>query len=63
MERKFLIMSMLHLSTEQVEDARLLGFKPGDEIQVKYFGNDPTSGQVRLSRRLLLSPSVSAFKS
>uniref|UniRef100_K1R5C2 polyribonucleotide nucleotidyltransferase n=1 Tax=Magallana gigas TaxID=29159 RepID=K1R5C2_MAGGI len=47
----------------EVEDARLLGFKPGDEIQVKYFGNDPTSGQVRLSRRLLLSPSVSAFKS
>lgn len=51
------------LDTRLVEDARLLGFKPGDEIQVKYFGNDPTSGQVRLSRRLLLSPSVSAFKS
>ena len=46
----------------QVQDARVLGFKPGDEIQVKYFGNDPISGQVRLSRRLLLTPASQAFQ-
>nr|XP_022335129.1 polyribonucleotide nucleotidyltransferase 1, mitochondrial-like [Crassostrea virginica] len=50
------------LDLRSVQDARVLGFKPGDEIQVKYFGNDPISGQVRLSRRLLLTPASQAFQ-
>jgi len=27
----------------------------GDELQVKYFGRDPVSGTMRLSRKILLS--------
>lgn len=48
---------------EQVHDATVLGLTPGDEIQVKYFGSDPVSGQIRLSRRILLSPALPLFKS
>ncbi|XP_062588691.1 polyribonucleotide nucleotidyltransferase 1, mitochondrial-like [Saccostrea cucullata] len=51
------------LDIRMVQDATVLGFKPGDEIQVKYFGNDPVSGGIRLSRRVLLSPALPAFKS
>ena len=34
-------------------DARVLGFKVGESIHVKYYGNDPVSGEVRLSRKVL----------
>ncbi|XP_060805038.1 polyribonucleotide nucleotidyltransferase 1, mitochondrial [Amyelois transitella] len=33
-----------------------LNLEVGSEIQVKYFGRDPVSGQVRLSRKVLTSP-------
>ncbi|XP_061384367.1 polyribonucleotide nucleotidyltransferase 1, mitochondrial [Danaus plexippus] len=33
-----------------------LGLTVGSEIQVKYFGRDPVSGQMRLSRKVLTSP-------
>ena len=37
----------------QIADARVLGFKVGETIHVKYFGGDPVSGEVRLSRKVL----------
>ena len=37
----------------QVADARVLGFKLGENIHVKYYGSDPVSGEVRLSRKVL----------
>ena len=37
----------------QVSDARVLGFKIGESIHVKYYGNDPVSGDIRLSRKVL----------
>ncbi|KAK9498230.1 hypothetical protein O3M35_004090 [Rhynocoris fuscipes] len=52
--------TLLHLSQldhRKVSDARVLDFKEGQEIQVKYFGKDPVSGQMRLSRKVLLPPS------
>ncbi|GBP24439.1 Polyribonucleotide nucleotidyltransferase 1, mitochondrial [Eumeta japonica] len=33
-----------------------LNLDVGSELQVKYFGRDPVSGQARLSRKVLLSP-------
>ncbi|XP_050664191.1 polyribonucleotide nucleotidyltransferase 1, mitochondrial isoform X2 [Leptidea sinapis] len=33
-----------------------LGLEVGSEIQVKYFGRDPVSGQARLSRKVITSP-------
>lgn len=33
-----------------------LGLEVGSEIQVKYFGRDPVSGQARLSKKVLTSP-------
>ncbi|XP_056021398.1 polyribonucleotide nucleotidyltransferase 1, mitochondrial-like isoform X2 [Ostrea edulis] len=51
------------LDLRKVHDATVLGLTPGDEIQVKYFGSDPVSGQIRLSRRILLSPALPLFKS
>lgn len=31
--------------------ASALGFKEGDQLQVKYFGTDPVSGYMRLSKK------------
>jgi hypothetical protein len=36
------------------------GLKENQEIQVKYFGRDPVTGQMRLSRKALF---VSSFRS
>lgn len=33
-----------------------LGLEIGHEIKVKYFGRDPVSGQIRLSRKVLQQP-------
>ena len=35
------------------------GLKEGQEIQVKYFGRDPVTGSMRLSRKVLF---MSAFR-
>ncbi|KAH9642991.1 hypothetical protein HF086_013552 [Spodoptera exigua] len=40
----------------------VLGLDVGSEIQVKYFGRDPVSGQVRLSRKVLSSPPPGVVK-
>lgn len=37
----------------QVSHPSALGITVGHEIQVKYFGRDPVSGSMRLSRKVL----------
>lgn len=44
------------LDNRKVQHPSVLGFDVGDEIQVKYFGRDPVSGHVRLSRKVLQHP-------
>ncbi len=44
-----------HLDVRRVQHASVLGLKIGDEIRVKYFGRDPTTGKHRVSRKYLLS--------
>lgn len=39
-----------------------LGLKVDDEIQVKYFGRDPVSGFMRLSRKVLQGPATQVVK-
>ena len=43
-------------------DARVLGYKEGQTFLVKYYGNDPATGQVRLSRKVLTIGAASAVK-
>ena len=44
------------LDNRKVQHPSVLGLNVGDEIQVKYFGRDPVSGHVRLSRKVLQHP-------
>ncbi|CAH2983536.1 unnamed protein product [Chilo suppressalis] len=44
------------LDHRKIQHPSVLGLDVGSEIQVKYFGRDPASGQVRLSRKVLSSP-------
>ncbi len=37
----------------KIEHGSASGLNVGDEIQVKYFGRDPVSGAMRLSRKVL----------
>jgi polyribonucleotide nucleotidyltransferase len=39
----------------QIDHPSALGLNVGDELQVKYFGRDPVSGTMRLSRKILLN--------
>ena len=39
----------------QIDHPSALGLNAGDDLQVKYFGRDPVSGTMRLSRKILLS--------
>ena len=41
------------LDKKNVRHASSLGLEVGSELQVKYFGRDPVTGQVRLSRKAL----------
>lgn len=42
-----------HLDKKKIKHASSLGLQIGDEIQVKYFGRDPVTGEVRISRKVL----------
>ncbi|KAM5164668.1 polyribonucleotide nucleotidyltransferase 1, mitochondrial [Mantella aurantiaca] len=44
------------LDHRKIQHASALGFEVGQQIQVKYFGRDPTDGRMRLSRKILHSP-------
>lgn len=46
----------------QVAHPSALGLKVDDEIQVKYFGRDPVSGFMRLSRKVLQGPATQVVK-
>ncbi|XP_042141461.1 polyribonucleotide nucleotidyltransferase 1, mitochondrial isoform X2 [Peromyscus maniculatus bairdii] len=50
------------LDQRKIKHPTALGLEVGQEIQVKYFGRDPADGRMRLSRKVLQSPAVTAVK-
>lgn len=50
------------LDQRRVSHPSALGFVEGQEINVKYFGRDPASGKMRLSRKVLYSPASSVIR-
>uniref|UniRef100_A0A8C4QJW0 polyribonucleotide nucleotidyltransferase n=1 Tax=Eptatretus burgeri TaxID=7764 RepID=A0A8C4QJW0_EPTBU len=46
----------LQIDQRRVLHPSALGLQVGQEIQVKYFGRDPTDGRMRLSRKVLQAP-------
>lgn len=60
-------MSAVLLHNSQLDHKRIkhpsaLGLEVGQQIQVKYFGRDPTDGRMRLSRKVLQTPAASIIK-
>lgn len=60
-------MSPVLLHNSQLDHKRIkhptaLGLDVGQQIQVKYFGRDPTDGRMRLSRKVLQSPVSTVVK-
>lgn len=51
------------LDHKRIQHPSALGLDVGQQIQVKYFGRDPTDGRMRLSRKVLLSPTATLAKS
>ncbi|XP_071801862.1 polyribonucleotide nucleotidyltransferase 1, mitochondrial-like [Asterias amurensis] len=57
--------TLLHnsqLDQRKVNHPSALGFEVGQEISVKYFGRDPVSGKMRLSRKALMAPASALIK-
>ncbi|KAJ8874348.1 hypothetical protein PR048_025194 [Dryococelus australis] len=57
--------TLLHnsqLDQRKVSHPSALGLEVGSELQVKYFGRDPVSGMIRLSRKVLQSPASAAIR-
>lgn len=57
--------ALLHnsqLDQRKIAHPSVLGFEVGSEIQVKYFGRDPVSGFMRLSRKVLQGPASSSIR-
>lgn len=55
-----MVPTLLHnsqLDQRKISHPSALGLEVGQEIQVKYFGRDPVSGLMRLSRKVLQTPS------
>nr|XP_056709376.1 polyribonucleotide nucleotidyltransferase 1, mitochondrial [Euleptes europaea] len=50
------------LDQRKIKHPSALGLEVDQEIQVKYFGRDPTDGRMRLSRKVLQSPATSVVK-
>ncbi|XP_076016579.1 polyribonucleotide nucleotidyltransferase 1, mitochondrial [Genypterus blacodes] len=50
------------LDYKRIKHPSALGLEVGQQIQVKYFGRDPTDGRMRLSRKVLQSPTASVVK-
>uniref|UniRef100_A0A8C0F065 polyribonucleotide nucleotidyltransferase n=1 Tax=Bubo bubo TaxID=30461 RepID=A0A8C0F065_BUBBB len=50
------------LDQRKIKHPSVLGLEVGQEIQVKYFGRDPTDGRMRLSRKILQSPATTVLK-
>jgi len=51
-----------HLTAKKIRHPSVLGFEVGQDLQVKYYGRDPSSGQMRLSRKALTVSSAAAVK-
>jgi hypothetical protein len=56
------IMSLNLILSFQVLHPSALNLELGQEISVKYFGRDPHSGKMRLSRKALFSPATRIIK-
>lgn len=57
--------TLLHnsqLDQRKIAHPSALGMEVGQEIQVKYFGRDPVSGFMRLSRKVLQGPALSVIR-
>ena len=52
------LLPLSQLDTRTVSHPSALNFELGQQIQVKYFGRDPASGHMRLSRKSLLMSAV-----
>ncbi|XP_033334055.2 polyribonucleotide nucleotidyltransferase 1 [Megalopta genalis] len=50
------------LDQRRIHHPSVLGLEVGQEIQVKYFGRDPVSGMIRLSRKVLQTPQISEMR-
>ncbi|XP_046652953.1 polyribonucleotide nucleotidyltransferase 1, mitochondrial-like [Daphnia pulicaria] len=60
-----MVPTLLHnsqLDVRKVAHPSALGLQVGDEISIKYFGRDPVSGRMRLSRKVLQSVASSVVK-
>lgn len=58
--------ALLHnsqLDQRKIAHPSAIGLTIGQEIQVKYFGRDPVSGFMRLSRKVLQGPVTSVVRS
>lgn len=58
--------TLLHnsqLDQRKIAHPSAVGMEVGKEIQVKYFGRDPVSGFMRLSRKVLQGPTTSVVRS
>ncbi|KAH9375077.1 hypothetical protein HPB48_012590 [Haemaphysalis longicornis] len=54
--------AQLSAGPRKVSHPSALGLEEGQEITVKYFGRDPVSGKMRLSRKVLQSPPSSVIR-
>ncbi|XP_036439038.1 polyribonucleotide nucleotidyltransferase 1, mitochondrial [Colossoma macropomum] len=50
------------LDHKRIKHPTALGLEVGQQIQVKYFGRDPTDGRMRLSRKVLQSPAATVVR-
>ncbi|CAB3380601.1 Hypothetical predicted protein [Cloeon dipterum] len=50
------------LDQRKISHPSALGLEEGQEIQVKFFGRDPVSGIIRLSRKVLQGPASQAIR-
>ncbi|XP_034117244.1 polyribonucleotide nucleotidyltransferase 1, mitochondrial [Drosophila albomicans] len=58
--------ALLHnsqLDQRKIAHPSVLGLEVGQDIQVKYFGRDPVSGFMRLSRKVLQGPAIGITRS
>lgn len=50
------LLSNSQLDQRKIHHPSALGLEVGQEIRVKYFGRDPVTGQIRISRKVLQEP-------
>lgn len=55
----FAFLHSSHIQNKFLGHPGTLGYRPGQEICVKYFGKDPVTGQLQVSRKALMVPPLS----